>query len=56
MMTEKQLSAFSTINRALGMIEGVAFGLGKDFDAVSSLLGTAVEMIDGAVEDIIDDN
>ena len=52
MASEKLLSAYSTIERALGMIEGVAFGLPKDLEPVPSLLGTAVEMIDGAMEEI----
>lgn len=48
--TEKQMSAISTIQRGLGIIEGVASGLAND--AVSQRLYTATEMINEAVEEI----
>lgn len=49
MTEEKILKAFSTIQRALGIIEGVACGVPKD--AGTSLID-AVEMIDGALREI----
>ena len=53
MANKKQLVYISTIQRALGIIEGVASGL--DNDAVSQLLYTATGMIDEAVEEITKD-
>jgi hypothetical protein len=53
MENEKLISTISTIQRALGIIEGVAIGLNND--AVGSLLYTAVEMIEEAVEEITKD-
>ena len=50
--TEKRISSISTIQRALGVIEGVAIGLNND--AVGSMLYTAIEMIDEAVGAITD--
>jgi hypothetical protein len=51
MANEKLLSIISTIERALGMIEGVSYGL---TDGQASALIDAVEMIDGAVKEIQD--
>ena len=51
MANEKLLSIISTIERALGMIEGVSYGL---TDRQASALIDAVEMIDGAVKEIQD--
>ena len=47
MANEKLISIVSTIERALGMIEGVSYGLCED---QSSALLDAIEMIDGALE------
>ena len=41
-----------TIQRALGIIEGVACGVSAE---VSTMLATAVEMIDGALEETTGD-
>lgn len=53
MANKKHLVYISTIQRALGIIEGVASGLAND--AVSQLLYTATEMIEEAVEEITKD-
>ena len=53
MTPEKLLSAISTIERALGMIEGVSTGLSSD---QASALIDAVEMIDNALKEITDGN
>lgn len=52
MANEKLISSISTIQRALGIIEGVAIGLNND--AIGSMLHTAAEMIEEAVEAITD--
>ena len=51
MANEKLISAISTIERALGIIEGVACGL--EGGAQSALLD-AVEIMDVALKEIID--
>lgn len=51
MANEKLISIISTINRALGMIEGVSYGLSGD---QSSALVDAVQMIDEAVKEIME--
>lgn len=51
MTNEKLLSIISAIERALGMIEGVSYGL---TDGQASALIDAVEMIDRAVKEIQD--
>ena len=51
MANEKLISSISTIERALGMIEGVSYGL---TDAQASALVDAVQMIDEAVKEITD--
>ena len=51
--TEKQISSISTIERALGIIEGVSYGVDSKY---ADILITAVEMIDGAVKEITDGN
>lgn len=51
MENEKLISSISTIERALGMIEGVSCGLNK---AYADTLLDAIEMIDGAVKEITD--
>lgn len=52
MATEKQISKFSTIQRALGIIEGVML---LSDDRIQLALGTAVEMIDEALKGVLDD-
>lgn len=47
MANEKLISVISTIERAVGMIEGVSYGL---CDSQASALIDAVEKIDGALE------
>ena len=54
MANKKQMLYVSTIQRALGIIEGVASGLAND--AVSQLLYTATEMIEESVEEITKDD
>ena len=51
MANEKLIHALSTIERALGIIEGVSCGLEN---AYAQSLIDAVEMIDGAVKEITD--
>lgn len=53
MANEKFINHICTIQRGLGIIEGVASGLAKD--PVSQLLYTATEMIEQAVEEITED-
>ena len=52
MANDKLISQISTIQRGLGIIEGVASGLADE--AVSQILYTAAEMIEEAVEAITD--
>lgn len=49
MANEKLISIISTVERAVGMIEGVSYGL---TDSQASALITAVEILDGAIEEI----
>ena len=49
---ERDIKSISTIERALGIIEGVAIGLNND---AGSMLYTATEMIEEAVEEITKD-
>jgi len=49
---EKKLCALSTINRALGIIEGASCGLDA---AVGTTLADAVQMIDEAVKELTED-
>ena len=51
MANEKLIYSISTIERALGMIEGVSCGLESKY---SDTLLDAIEMIDGAVKEITD--
>ncbi len=53
MANEKLINHICTIQRGLGIIEGVASGLAND--PVSQLLYTATEMIEQAVEEITKD-
>ena len=52
MANEKLISTISTINRALGMIEGVSYGLS---DSAGTALADAVQMIDEAVKELLED-
>lgn len=53
MANEKLINQICTIQRGLGIIEGVASGLANE--TVSQLLYTATEMIDEAIEEITKD-
>ena len=53
MANEKLINYICTIQRGLGIIDGVASGLANE--AVSQLLCTATEMIDEAVKEIVKD-
>ena len=53
MANEKLISIVSTIERAVGMIEGVSYGL---CDSQASALIDAVEKIDGALEELKNGN
>lgn len=48
---DDNLKALSTIERALGMIEGISYGV--DAPIATGLID-AVEMIDNAVKEIVD--
>ena len=48
-MTNKLMSLYSTINRALGMIQGVSYGLDQ---GAGQALDDAVQMIDDSVQQI----
>lgn len=52
MANEKLISAISTIERALGIIEGVSCGLE---DGIATALIDAVEMMDVAIKEILDE-
>lgn len=52
MPEEKKLGFISAINRALGMIEGVSYGLDGP---VGACLVDAVQMIDAAMEGVLTD-
>lgn len=54
MAKEKLINQMCTIQRGLGIIEGVASGLGNC--EISRLLYTAATMILEAVEEIVDGN
>lgn len=53
MTNKKQINHICTIQRGLGIIEGVASGIGNE--SVAQLLYTATEMIDEAVEELTKD-
>lgn len=53
MANEKLISIVSTMERAIGMIEGVSYGVA---DSQASALITAVEMLDSAIKEITDGN
>jgi hypothetical protein len=52
MAKDKLISQISTINRALGMIEGASCGLDA---AVGTTLADAVQMIDEAIKELMED-
>lgn len=52
MANEKLIPQISTINRALGMIEGVSYGLE---DSAGTALNDAVEMIDQVIKEMLED-
>ena len=51
MANEKLISQISTIQRALGMIEGVSYGMEQ---SAGQALADAVQMIEEAVKEITD--
>ena len=53
MANEKQIMNICTIQRGLGIVEGIASGLADD--AVRQMLYTATEMIEEAVKEIAED-
>ena len=53
MANEKTINQICTIQRGLGIVEGIASGLADD--AVRQLLYTATQMIEEAVEEITKD-
>lgn len=52
MASKKMISAFSTIERALGIIEGISYTL--DSNAATALVD-AVQMVDEAVKELKED-
>jgi hypothetical protein len=52
MVSEKLISQISTIQRALGMIEGVSYGL---TDSAGTALADAVQMIDETTKEMLED-
>ena len=52
MANEKLISSISTIQRALGMIEGVSYGMEQ---SAGQALADAVQMIDETVKEILKD-
>lgn len=52
MANEKLISHISTIQRALGMIEGVSYGV---TDSVGTALADAVQMIDETMKEMLED-
>lgn len=52
MANEKLLNQISTINRALGMIEGVSYGMEQ---CAGQALADAVQMIDETVKEMLQD-
>ena len=53
MASEKEVNLICTIQRGLGIVEGVAIGIGSE--TVSAMLYTATEMIEAAVEELTKD-
>lgn len=52
MANEKLINQISTIQRALGMIEGVSYGMEQ---SPGQALADAVQMIDETVKEILED-
>lgn len=52
MATEKLVSQISIINRALGMIEGVSYGMEQ---SAGQALADAVQMIEETVKEMVED-
>ena len=52
MVSEKLISQISTIQRALGMIEGVSYGMEQ---SAGQALADAVQMIEETVKEILED-
>lgn len=52
MASEKLISQISTINRALGMIEGVSYGMEQ---SPGQALADAVQMIEETVKEMLED-
>ena len=52
MANEKLFNQISTINRALGIIEGVSYGL---TDSAGTALADAVLMIDETIKEMLED-
>ena len=53
MENDKQINHICAIHRGLGIVEGVAMGVGNE--PVAQMLYTAAEMIDEAVEELLKD-
>lgn len=49
--TEKQISSISTIERALGILEGITVGMDAK---LADTIFTAIEMLENAVKEITD--
>ncbi len=52
MANDKLISQISTINRALGMIEGVSYGMEQ---SAGQALGDAVQMIEETIKEMLED-
>lgn len=52
MSNEKRISWISTINRALGMIEGVSYGMEQ---SQGQALADAVQMIEETLKEMLED-
>lgn len=52
MANEKLISQISTINRALGMIEGVSYGMEQ---SAGQALADAVQMIEETIKEMVED-
>lgn len=52
MVNEKLISQISTINRALGMIEGVSYGMEQ---SQGQALADAVQMIEETIKEMVED-
>lgn len=52
MVNEKLINQISTINRALGMIEGVSYGMEQ---SAGQALADAVQMIEETIKEMVED-